>query len=124
MDLARGHEMVEADQRGFKDNLKVLMSRVRTATGSRRPARSRLRVPLSGLTPEIVQRFAPDHCKVTCRVGEGTWHSWWVGPYAHLKNRHRSWELHGYDAAGISLLREVWSQYTRDTGIACPYGDF
>lgn len=79
-----------------------------------------LRVPKSGITAEVLQGLAPDGCHFAESSRNQAWRSWWAGDFSHLGNRQRSWGGHGHVQAGHALLREVWAQYSADTGEVCP----
>lgn len=98
------------------------------SAGSRAPKRAKhgsskpvaLKVPLTGLTAEVLQSLAPEGCHFAESTFKKAWRSWWTGTAAHLGNRQRSWGCHGHSHAGRELLREVWFQWTSDTGEPCP----
>lgn len=79
-----------------------------------------LTVPKSGISAELLQSLAPEGCHFAESAFKKAWRSWWTGSSAHLGNRQRSWGCHGHAEAGRELLREVWGQWTSDTGEPCP----
>lgn len=144
-ELKQAAEQEKDTMKGFKAAVTKLSSKVKVAKQAATSARSAassssaaagprsakrakqssnrpvsMSVHMTGLTAEVLQSLAPEGCHFAESTFKKAWRSWWTGAASHLGNRPRSWGRHVHSQAGRELLREVWSQWTSDTGEPCP----